>query len=458
MQPGLTIAVIVPVYNSSPHLRKCLDALAKSSETGFECIVVDDGSTDDSVAVAQSGGARVLSTGGRKGPACARNIGARAAGADVVLFIDSDVCVKPDTLARVSSAFQKDPALTALIGSYDDAPESPDFLSQYKNLMHCYVHQRGRQTATTFWSGCGAIRRLTFLEFSGFNEVEYRRPAIEDIELGYRLYASGCKIILDRTLVVKHLKRWTFWGLLKTDIRDRGIPWTELILRDRSMPNDLNLHLSQRVSVALVFLLLSVMMLIALKWRGYFLTPLLAILFIVAGRYWVEGTAGRRKRSVIAVVTLSVGAIAGLAYAYHMLVMIPLALLAYVLLFVRHRYSHRDGHSRGLILSFIGLYIGLAVLFAVTYVPQGWLVSVFGGVLLALVILNGQFYVFLAEKRGGMFAVGAIPMHLLYHFYNGISFLIGLMRHYGRRAFSRTAPRPDDQASSNTASQASLTR
>ena len=76
MQPGLTIAVIVPVYNSSPHLRKCLDALAKSSVIGFECIVVDDGSTDDSVAVAQSGGARVLSTGGRKGPACARNIGA----------------------------------------------------------------------------------------------------------------------------------------------------------------------------------------------------------------------------------------------------------------------------------------------------------------------------------------------------------------------------------------------
>lgn len=458
MQSGPTIAVIVPVYNSSPQLRKCLDALAQSSETDFEFIVIDDGSTDDSVAVAQSSGAQVLSTGGRKGPACARNIGARASGADVILFIDSDVCVKPDTLARVRAAFQKDPELTALIGSYDDEPESPDFLSQYKNLMHCYVHQRGREAATTFWSGCGAIRRLTFLEFSGFNELMYRRPAIEDIELGYRLFYNGRKIILDRSLVVKHLKKWTFWGLLKTDILDRGIPWTELILRDRNMPNDLNLHLSQRVSVALVFLLLSLMMLIAVEWRGYFLTPLLAILFIVAGRYWVEGTAGRRKRSVVAVVTLSVAAIAGLAYAYHMLVLIPLALLAYVLLFVRHRYSHRDGHSRGLIVSFIALYIGLAVLFAVTYVPQGWLVSVFGGVLLALVILNGQFYVFLAEKRGGMFAVGAIPMHLLYHFYNGISFLIGLMRHYGRRVFSRTAPLPDDHASSGAASQASLTR
>src|SRR5579863_3769008 len=227
MPSAPAIAVIVPAYNCSSHLRKCLDALAKSSGTDFECIVVDDGSTDDSAAVAQSCGARVLSTGGRKGPACARNIGARASGADVLLFIDSDVCVKPETLQRVRSAFQKDAELTALIGSYDDAPESPDFLSQYKNLMHCYVHQRGRQAATTFWSGCGAIRRLTFLEFSGFNEAEYRRPAIEDIELGYRLFASGRKITLDRSLVVKHLKKWTFWGLLKTDILDRGVPWTE---------------------------------------------------------------------------------------------------------------------------------------------------------------------------------------------------------------------------------------
>ena len=446
MQPSPAIAIIVPAYNCSSHLRKCLEALAKTPGTDYECIVVDDGSTDDSAAVAQNCGARVLSTGGRKGPACARNIGARASGADVLLFIDSDVCVKPDTLERVRSAFQKDAELTALIGSYDDAPESPDFLSQYKNLMHCYVHQRGRQEATTFWSGCGAIRRLTFLEFSGFNEAEYRRPAIEDIELGYRLFASGRKITLDRDLAVKHLKKWTFWGLLRTDIRDRGIPWTELILRDGNMPNDLNLHLSQRVSVALVFLLMTVTTLIAVKWRGYFLIPLLTVLFILLGRYWVQEAGARRKRSVVAAVTVSMAAIAGLAYAYHMLALIPLVSLSYVLLFLRHRYAHRNEQSRWVIVSFVALYLGLAVLFAVAYIPGGWLVSVFAGVVLTLVILNGQFYLFLAEKRGGLFAVAAIPFHLLYHFYNGISFLIGLIRHFGRVLFSRTQSLQDGRA------------
>src|SRR4029077_8557446 len=118
--------------------------------------------------------------------------------------------------------------------------------------MHCYVHHNSRREACTFWSGCGAIRKAVFLEISGFDE-SYDRPAIEDIELGYRLNSAGKKLLLDTSMLVKHLKRWSFFGLIKTDIMDRGIPWTELILRDRKLPNDLNLQLSQRVSVALMF-------------------------------------------------------------------------------------------------------------------------------------------------------------------------------------------------------------
>src|SRR6185312_2689684 len=106
----------------------------------------------------------------------------------------------------------------------------------------------------TFWSGCCAIRRDVFLAYSGFDQ-RYRRPAIEDIELGYRLVRGNRKILLDKTVQVKHLKRWTFWNVLKTDILYRGIPWTELILRDRCMPNDLNVQVGERVSVVLAFVL-----------------------------------------------------------------------------------------------------------------------------------------------------------------------------------------------------------
>jgi len=99
--------------------------------------------------------------------------------------------------------------------------------------------------------------------------------------LGYRLRNAGRRILLDRDLRVKHLKKWTFWGLLKTDVLDRGIPWTELILRDQKMPNDLNLQISQRVSIGLVYLMLLYAAEHALRYGGYALLPLVTILFIL---------------------------------------------------------------------------------------------------------------------------------------------------------------------------------
>ena len=429
MQP-LRIAVVIPVYNAALQLRACLESLRRSSYREFECIVVDDGSTDESAAVAREFGVRALSTGGRKGPACARNIGARAAAdTEILFFVDSDVCVFPGTLARIGAAFEHDPELDALIGSYDDSPDSPDFISQYKNLMHCYVHQHAKEEASTFWSGCGAIKRSVFLEFAGFDEQAYQRPAIEDIELGYRLYSAGRKMVLDRQLQVKHLKKWTFWGLIKTDIQDRGIPWTELILRQGRMPDDLNVQLSQRVSVALVFLLVGLSLAMAVWWRGYFLTPLFAAVLFLLSRYWVEAAVGR-NRGAIAAICCSMAAIVTMAWMYHMLGLIPPLLLAMVVLFFRHRYSRPNAKRIRMALALIVCYAIIAIVSTIWYLPhhRPFMLAILG-VFALVVALNSNFYIFLAGKKGGFFAIAAIPFHLLYHFYNGISFCIGLVRY-----------------------------
>src|SRR5947207_1321887 len=84
--------------------------------------------------------------------------------------------------------------LTALIGSYDESPLSAGFVSQYRNLLHCYTHQNGRREASTFWAGCGAMRRDRFVHHAGFDE-RYRYPSIEDIELGVRLRQAGERIL-----------------------------------------------------------------------------------------------------------------------------------------------------------------------------------------------------------------------------------------------------------------------
>src|SRR5262249_9515063 len=189
---------------------------------------------------------------GPGGPARARNRGAAKVDGNYLVFIDADVCAHPDALARFAVAFASDPQIAAVIGSYDDSPAERNFLSQYKNLFHHYIHHASDGEVPTFWSGCGAIRRELFLAFGGFDEKRYRRPAIEDIELGVWMSAAGHRIVLDSRIRGKHLKRWTLWGLCKTDIFDRGVPWTRLMLRAGAMANTLNVKPAQRVSVALV--------------------------------------------------------------------------------------------------------------------------------------------------------------------------------------------------------------
>jgi GT2 family glycosyltransferase len=250
----MRISVITPVHNGGDAFRACAAALGACAPGAHEWIVVVDGGSDDSAALASAAGARVLELAATAGPALARNIGAAEASGDVLLFVDADVVVPPWLIGRVAAHLQNDPGLAAVIGSYDDAPADPGFLSQYRNLLHHYVHQTSHEDASTFWCGCGAIRREVFLETGGFNGG-FGDPSIEDIEFGYRLRRAGQRIRLAKDVQVTHLKRWTAASLLRTDVFARAVPWTRLIIRSRMLPNDLNVNSSARASVALIFVL-----------------------------------------------------------------------------------------------------------------------------------------------------------------------------------------------------------
>lgn len=269
LNPRPRLSVIIPVHNGRLQLPRCLDALCASRFTDFEVIVVDDCSTDNTRQIAERYRTRYLRTPRKLGPGGARNLAVRHAYADVVVFVDSDVVVAPDTLARIAEDFDHDPELAALFGSYDDQPAWPDFLSQYKNLMHHYVHQISNERASTFWAGCGAIRKEVFERFGGFDTERYPLPSIEDIELGFRIFRAGGKIKLNKQVQVKHLKKWTLGGLLRADIRLRAIPWTRLILASGSLPRDLNLTLGARASAALVGLLVLGMLVMPFAMAGW---------------------------------------------------------------------------------------------------------------------------------------------------------------------------------------------
>jgi glycosyltransferase involved in cell wall biosynthesis len=273
-------SIIIPVYNGGSQFERCLNTVQRSSFTDWELIVVDDGSTDGSQLLANRHGAKLFETAGRAGPAVARNLGARLAKGHYLYFIDADCELHPDTLATIAKHFSANPGLDALFGSYDDAPEATNFVAQYKNLFHHYVHQNSQEEASTFWTGCGAIKRSLFLTLGGFDVLRYRRPSIEDIDLGYRLKQNGGRIHLVKQVQVKHLKAWTLTSLLKSDILDRGIPWTRLILRDRSFNADLNLQTHNRVSVVAVYVLLLALLVSLLQPTALLLALALAGLLV----------------------------------------------------------------------------------------------------------------------------------------------------------------------------------
>ena len=280
------ISVIVPVFNGANFLDACLDALFASDYASFEVIVVDDGSTDNSVEISRAKGALLLMTGKRQsGPASARNLAAAEAAGTILLFVDADVVVKSDTISKVAAVFEKDPEISALFGSYDDEPKEQNFLSQYRNLLHHFVHQNSNPEASTFWAGLGAVRKEVFHSVGGFDCEKFKVPSIEDIELGVRLHANRHRILLAKEIQGKHLKNWTAKSILKTDIFCRAAPWSKLLLTSQGMINDLNLKTSDRVSALLVGIIAAVFPFVFWKpWLSFLIAAVLILIIYLNRR------------------------------------------------------------------------------------------------------------------------------------------------------------------------------
>ena len=283
---GPTVSIVVPFHSNLTYLRRCLTAFRPLPE-GAEVIVVADAAVDDCRPLVQEFGVRLLEIPGPSGPAVARNRGAAVAHGEVLVFVDSDVVVAPDALARIVRRFETEPHVQAVFGTYDDVPGAGNFVSQYKNLAHAFVHRSSSTEATTFWSGLGAIRTRAFWSVGGFDE-RFPRPCIEDIDLGYRLHGSGHVIRLDHDLRGCHLKKWTVRSMVASDVLDRGIPWTQLIVRAGRVQNDLNIRSAYRISVVLAYALLAVLALsvASIAWM-LAAPPILGLLYALNQRFYL---------------------------------------------------------------------------------------------------------------------------------------------------------------------------
>lgn len=179
------VSVVVPCYNAGRTLRLCLESVAAQTYAPIELIVVDDGSTDDSVRIAEAAGATVVRTAVNSGQSVARNLGAERARGGIIFFLDSDVALDPAAVSTAVSILRSDPSVGAICGVYDLEPLlPPSRAARYRTAQQGVWFNEVDGTIPGLHSALFAIRREVFAEVGPFN------PALrytEDQEYGYRL-------------------------------------------------------------------------------------------------------------------------------------------------------------------------------------------------------------------------------------------------------------------------------
>jgi len=192
------VSIVIPVMNRADELRRCLDSIAQLSypQDKLQLIVVDDGSKDDSPAVARELGALLIPSGGvGRGPAAARNIGAARANGELLAFIDSDCSASKNWLNELVPAFD-DPFMAA-VGGRVDGMCSESAVDRYESVMSSLSlgarERSGSRGNDTFYlPSCNLlVRGSAFRQAGGFEDTMH---VGEDVDLTWRLRDNGWTI------------------------------------------------------------------------------------------------------------------------------------------------------------------------------------------------------------------------------------------------------------------------
>jgi GT2 family glycosyltransferase len=225
------VSVVVVCWNAERSLAKCLRHLLAQEYSDYEVIVVDDGSTDDSLQVARrsldSGTVAIVASTINRGCAHARNLGLRHADGDIVAFIDADGFAAPDWLANLVVPFERDPSIGAVAstvffdsnprvlngagGSVNRRGEGIDL-----NFGDAYEHATLREEVL-YPMGCGmALRRSTAARVGEFDDriLNY----YDDVDYGIRVWRAGYRVVLAPRAWIDHGFQQSFGNSLRKDL------------------------------------------------------------------------------------------------------------------------------------------------------------------------------------------------------------------------------------------------
>jgi peptidoglycan/xylan/chitin deacetylase (PgdA/CDA1 family)/GT2 family glycosyltransferase len=205
-----SVSVVIPAYNEEKYLPSCLDSIGKQDyAAGYEVIVVDNASTDNTAQIALDWGAKVVHES-KRSPACARQKGAEAATGDIIAFIDADTRAPACWLSALISRFTREPETVVISGpyAYFDAGKCARIASYIGNFLSIIIDQLFRKVVdkgSAVWGSNFAVRRSALREVGGFDtSIKFYG---EEYELSLRLRKVGKGRIIPRLFVLTSARR-----------------------------------------------------------------------------------------------------------------------------------------------------------------------------------------------------------------------------------------------------------
>jgi glycosyltransferase involved in cell wall biosynthesis len=229
------ISVIIPNHNGEKTIGPCLDAAFSSQYNDFEVIVVDDCSTDNSVAIIENFPCRLISLNEHGGASRARNTGAWNSNGALLFFIDGDCLLQPDTLAKAATAYRQQEPGVVIGGTYTLLPYDQNFYSIFQSVYIHYSETKNPKNPDYLATHAMLIPKELFQKSGGFNE-EFM-PILEDVEFCHRLKRKGIRLRMAPEIQVQHIFHFSLARSMRNGIR-KSKYWSIYSIKNRDLLAD----------------------------------------------------------------------------------------------------------------------------------------------------------------------------------------------------------------------------
>lgn len=247
------ISVIVPVFNGERTIEDCISALLDQTlpRTGYEILVVDDGSADRTAEIVKRFPVRYLHQP-NQGPAKARNLGVENSSGDIVLFTDSDCVARRDWIELMTRPL-RDENIQGVKGAYRTRQNSLTARFAQVEFEERYELLKRHKHIDFVDSYSAAFRKHVFLKAGGF-DTSFPKANNEDTDLSYKLTSMGCKMVFAPDAIVYHEHPDSLWKYLKLKF-GRGY-WRMVVYKrhPEKMVKDTYTPQSLKLQILLAFL------------------------------------------------------------------------------------------------------------------------------------------------------------------------------------------------------------